>query len=177
MRKTNNRQSKSQGFSLLEVLITILLITIGVLGMVAMQGRSIQYTNDSMHRTQAAILANELIEIIRATPASATDDDAFYISEDDALPTSDGNCRNIGGAALMEEQLACWGDKVRKLLPDAGAADIVGQFYACRSAIPGSCGDGAAVEVQLAWRAAGGQCLNDDDDDSDICTYRVRTQI
>ncbi|MFN3581508.1 MAG: type IV pilus modification protein PilV [Pseudomonas sp.] len=171
-------QSRSNGFSLLEVLITILLITVGVLGMVAMQGRAIQYTNDSMHRTQAAILANELIEILRATPTKATTDATFYISEEDGgLPSSAGNCRYIDDADLVDKQLACWGNKVRRLLPDAGAADVVGQFYACRSVVAGSCGDGAAIEVQLAWRAAGGQCLNDADADSDICFYRVRTQI
>lgn len=177
MPKPIKRRSNILGFSLLEVLITVLLITVGVLGMVAMQGRSIQYTNDSMNRTQAAILANELIEIIRASPTSTVTGDAFYVTEADDLPTSSGDCRAIGATALMDDQVACWADKVRVLLPDSGSAAISSQFYICRSALPGSCGDGAAVEIQLAWRAAGGQCLNNDAVDSDICTYRVRTQI
>ena len=36
----NNR--KTAGFGLLEVLITLLLVTVGLLGMVAMQGRSVE---------------------------------------------------------------------------------------------------------------------------------------
>lgn len=177
MRKSISSVSRNQGFSLLEVLITILLITIGVLGMVAMQGRSIQFTNDSLHRTQAAILANEMIEIVRASPTFATNGDAFYF--DAELPTSAGDCREIDGASLMEDQIACWGDKVRRLLPDAGSEDVSNEFHICRTEVDnGACGAGAAIEVQVAWRAAGEQCLsNDDQADDDICTYRVRTQI
>ncbi|WOD12130.1 type IV pilus modification protein PilV [Pseudomonas sp. NyZ704] len=176
MLKPVNSLSRSRGFSLLEVLITILLITVGVLGMVAMQGRSIQYTNDSLHRTQAAILANEMIEIVRASPTFATDGDAFYFSA--VLPTSDGDCREINSASLMEDQIACWGDKVRRLLPDAGSDAVSGQFHVCRTEVTGGlCGNGAAVEVQVAWRAAGEQCLNNAEANSAICTYRVRTQI
>ena len=176
MLKPIDSLSKARGFSLLEVLITILLITVGVLGMVAMQGRSIQYTNDSLHRTQAAILANEMIEIVRASPTFSTDDDAFYF--DAELPTSAGDCREIDSTSLMDDQIACWGDKVRRLLPDAGSDAVSGQFHVCRTAVDGGlCGNGAAIEVQVAWRAAGGQCLMDSEDNPDICTYRVRTQI
>ncbi|MFT6463653.1 type IV pilus modification protein PilV [Halopseudomonas sp.] len=176
MLKPINSLSTSRGFSLLEVLITILLITVGVLGMVAMQGRSIQYTNDSLHRTQAAILANEMIEIVRASPTLATDDEAFYFSAE--LPTSVKDCREIDGASLMGDQIACWGDKVRRLLPDAGAQDVSGQFHVCRTEVDGGlCGNGAAVEVQVAWRASGEQCLMDSEADPSICTYRARTQI
>jgi len=38
---------KSDGFSLIEVLVTLVLITIGVLGMVALQGKSIAFTQDT----------------------------------------------------------------------------------------------------------------------------------
>ena len=175
MLKIIKKNSVSHGFSLLEVLVTVLLITVGVLGMVAMQGRSIQYTNDSMHRTQAAILANELIEIVRASPTSVTTNDAFYFTG--SLPTTTSDCLEIGDTALMDDQIACWGNKVRRLLPDAGSAAVSSRFHVCRSALTGVCGDGAALEVQLAWRAAGQQCLNDAAIDSDICTYRARTQI
>ncbi|MGH1448187.1 MAG: type IV pilus modification protein PilV [Pseudomonadaceae bacterium] len=175
MRGLIQKESNSLGFSLLEVLITILLITIGVLGMVAMQGRSIQYANDSLHRTQAAILANEMIEIVRASPTTATDGNAFYFTAQ--LPSSAGNCREIGNASLMEDQIGCWGNKVRRLMPGTDTDAVRGQYYVCRTAVEGTCGAGSALEVQIAWRASGEQCLLDADGDNEICTYRVRTQI
>lgn len=57
-----------KGFSLIEVLVALLLTTIGILGMVALQGRSIQYTQDSVQRNTAIVLASDLIEIVRAHP-------------------------------------------------------------------------------------------------------------
>ena len=54
----------SRGFSLIEVLVTIVLTTVGILGMVALQSRSIQYTQDSDNRNAAVTLANDLIEMV-----------------------------------------------------------------------------------------------------------------
>ena len=50
---------RDQGFSLIEVLVALLLTTVGVLGMVALQGRSVQYTQDSVQRNVAVDLASE----------------------------------------------------------------------------------------------------------------------
>ena len=44
------------GFSLLEVLVTLLLTTVGILGMVAMQGQAIKQTQDSVNRTHVVML-------------------------------------------------------------------------------------------------------------------------
>ncbi|MCR3769086.1 type IV pilus modification protein PilV, partial [Pseudomonas aeruginosa] len=49
--------SRETGFSMIEVLVALVLISIGVLGMVAMQGRTIQYTQESVQRNAAAMLA------------------------------------------------------------------------------------------------------------------------
>ncbi|PKM30517.1 MAG: type IV pilus modification protein PilV [Gammaproteobacteria bacterium HGW-Gammaproteobacteria-11] len=173
----NNR--KTAGFSLLEVLITLLLVTVGLLGMVAMQGRSIAYTTDSLHRTQAAILANELIEIIRATPSSVVEDEnaSLYFTGTLPTPAAGQECLELPDSELMDRQIECWGDKVRRLLPGTEDAAVSSQFYVCLTDTPGNCGTGTALEIRLAWRAVGSECLNDNAVDSDICLYRVRTQI
>ena len=49
-----NRQRGMSGFSMIEVLVTLIIVTTGVLGMVAMQGRSIQFTQDSAQRSTAS---------------------------------------------------------------------------------------------------------------------------
>ena len=163
-----------KGFSLLEVLITILLTAIGLLGMMAMQGRAIQYTADSLNRTQAVLLANELIEIMRSTPTSAAEDASFYF--DGSLPNSEGSCLELNSATLVEDQINCWGSKVRRLLPGTDTAEVTSEFRACLSEAPGSCATGAALEVRIAWQGSGGEC-GDAGEDAQICTYQVRTQI
>ena len=56
MKRYGNRD---QGFSLIEVMVTLVLLTVGMLGLVVMQGRGIQYTADAAQRNNALMLANE----------------------------------------------------------------------------------------------------------------------
>lgn len=170
-------RNKSAGFSLLEVLITILLTAIGILGMVAMQGKAIQYTQDSVERTYAAMLANELLEIIRATPDSldSSNDSPFFNS----LPSASAEtCIEVDNQ-IMQRQLGCWAAKARQLLP--GAESLGDLFVACVSSEPGVCNDnGSAVEIRMAWNASGEGCLdanNADGLDSARCTLTFRSQI
>lgn len=168
----------AKGFTLLEMLITILLIAVGLLGMMAMQGRSILYTADSLHRTQAVILANELIEIVRATPSHVVDDGTFYF--DGTLPSAGGSsCLELDDTdTLIQDQFDCWGSKVRRLLPGTDNSDVTSRFRACLSTTPGTCGTGAALDIQIAWRGAGDDCIDPGDDEvAKVCTYQVRTQI
>jgi type IV pilus assembly protein PilV len=47
------------GFTLIEVLIALVLFSIGVLGIVALQGNAVNFTTQSENSTRAALLANE----------------------------------------------------------------------------------------------------------------------
>jgi type IV pilus assembly protein PilV len=53
--------SQQQGVILLEALIGILIFTLGVLALVAMQAVSISNVSNARYRTEAAFLANEII--------------------------------------------------------------------------------------------------------------------
>lgn len=174
------KRLNANGFSLLEVLITIILVSIGLLGMVAMQGRAIQYTQDSIERTNAATLASELLEIVRASPSGLLDDpdDSPFLFT--SLPASvTEECLTIDADDLVENQVGCWAARVRALLPDADS--LGSEFLSCISSSPGTCDeDGAALEIRLAWNAAGEGCLNAESEggiDEALCTFTFRTQI
>ncbi|MCL5041490.1 MAG: type IV pilus modification protein PilV [Gammaproteobacteria bacterium] len=169
-------RSSNKGFSLLEVLITLILVTFGILGMMAMQGRAIQFTADSLHRTQAAILTNELIEAVRANPTAFTTNENSPIYFNGTLPDAEEDCLETDS---LETFMGCWINKAQTTLPGAADADVSSLFYVCRTNTPGrnSCGNGSVLEIQVAWRAAGENCLNDSNNVQPICTYRVRTQI
>lgn len=56
------RAYKSQtGLSLIEVMISILIFSIGILGLVGLQARAVQFSSDSEDRNRAALLADELV--------------------------------------------------------------------------------------------------------------------
>ena len=57
---------RQKGISLIEILITLVVLSIGILGFMSFQGKLITYNDDAHERTQALILASEKIEVLRA---------------------------------------------------------------------------------------------------------------
>jgi type IV pilus assembly protein PilV len=62
---------RSQGFTLLEVLISIFLIALGLLGAAALQGYSIKVTQGGQFRAQAVVIGMDIAERIEANNAGA----------------------------------------------------------------------------------------------------------
>ena len=63
------RLRQQRGFTLMEVLISMLVLSIGLLGLAGLQMNGLQSNNSSYQRTQASLLANEMIDRIRANRA------------------------------------------------------------------------------------------------------------
>jgi type IV pilus assembly protein PilV len=61
MRKSPRAQI---GMTLIEVLLAVLLFSLAVLGMVAMQARATQISSDAEDRNRAALLANEAVSLL-----------------------------------------------------------------------------------------------------------------
>jgi hypothetical protein len=62
MNRLPNTTARAQaGVMLLEALIGILIFSLGILSLVALQATSIQLTSDAKYRTDASLLANRLI--------------------------------------------------------------------------------------------------------------------
>ena len=60
---------KTHGFTLLEVLVSMIIFAIGMLGLAGMQGIALKDNNDAYHRSQAVFFAHDLGDRIRANPA------------------------------------------------------------------------------------------------------------
>lgn len=182
---------KSSGFSLIEVLVTLVLTTIGILGMVAMQSRSIQQTQDSVQRNTAVMLVNELVEIMRTNPVelftntppqtplynTLKSSSIFYkVKGSDFAAT--GTCSNPANAKTAQQQLDCWAARVQSSLPQA-ADTFKSHTYICPSSTKGSCDGGSTLEIQLAWQVKDDTCLdsNSRTPDSATCIYRTRVEL
>ena len=53
--------SAQHGFALLEVLIAILIFTVGILGLIGVQASSIKATVESKNRSDATLIANQVV--------------------------------------------------------------------------------------------------------------------
>jgi type IV pilus assembly protein PilV len=54
------RRGRARGFTLIEVLVVLLLFSVGLLGLVGLQAKAMQVSVGSEDSTRAALLANEL---------------------------------------------------------------------------------------------------------------------
>ena len=59
------RQRAQRGVTLIEVLVSVLIVSFGILGMVALQARAIQFSLDADDRNRAALFADELAAQMR----------------------------------------------------------------------------------------------------------------
>jgi type IV pilus assembly protein PilV len=62
---------KQSGFSLIEVLVTMVIISFGMLGIAGVIINGLKNNNSSYARTQASILANDIIDRMRANKITA----------------------------------------------------------------------------------------------------------
>lgn len=101
-----NKYSQHAGFSLLEVLITVFILAIGLLGLAALQTTSLKNNHSAQHRTSAVVLAYDIIDRMRLnrdanytlamadTPAGATLKDGDLIAWTNdllaSIPSGDG---------------------------------------------------------------------------------------
>lgn len=59
---------EQQGFGLVEVMVSLLILAVAVLGFTAMQGQAIKATDESLERTQSLIMMRNMGEKIRLNP-------------------------------------------------------------------------------------------------------------
>ncbi len=71
-----NSKKKMAGLTMIEILVTLIVLSIGLLGMAALQLTGLRSANGSIYRTQATLLADDIAERMRANP-SAVDGNAF----------------------------------------------------------------------------------------------------
>ena len=83
-KKAANLVGLDDGFTLIEVMIAIAVLTIGILGVMAMQVHSIDGNASAMRRTRALTMSQDAIERIMSAPFSS-----FVVGGPTNLPTND----------------------------------------------------------------------------------------
>ena len=78
-----NRQS---GLGLIEVLIALIVVSVGVLGLAGLQLNSVRVAKGSFNRSQAVVIAETVIAQMRANPDGVAD------AEYDGLDSSSADC-------------------------------------------------------------------------------------
>jgi type IV pilus assembly protein PilV len=101
---------KSQlGFSMVEILVSILILSFGLLGLAALQAVGMKNSHSAYYRNQATIVAHEIIDRIRANPGLANANVANYVIGVNAAPPA--------GVAINLVDLNEWKTHIANTLP------------------------------------------------------------
>ncbi|WP_373568789.1 type IV pilus modification protein PilV [Pseudomonas sp. efr-133-TYG-103a] len=178
--------SRNAGFSMIEVLVSLIIIVIGVLGMVALQSKAIPYTQDSVQRNAAIMLVDDLLEIIRSAPADCTDANSCLKAPGSPFPAPATKC--IPTPATLSEQIGCWAIRAGATLPGADTL-LASSFYICKTptkdnadnvdACTTSSATNTELQIQVAWTVKNeAECMSGSTlAATGTCTYRLRTRI
>lgn len=90
--------AKSKGFTLLEVLVAILVLSIGLLGLAGLQVLSLKLTADSMLRTIAALQANDMIDRMRTNITATTLGVSSPYNNPSGSSTGNPNCLGMNSS-------------------------------------------------------------------------------
>jgi len=107
-----------RGFSMLEILVTLFLITMWLLASAGVQSSSLQYSKAAQFRTQAVYLATELSERMQANTAGAVAG-GYAISGTVATAGTDCTTAACSSDDLAAFDIAEWSARVTAMLPNA----------------------------------------------------------
>ena len=93
-----------QGFTLIEVMVVAALMAVGLLGLAALQSTGLHANDNAYARSQATILAGEMVDRMRANRTAAQTDGSYDIGMAANAPAS-GNCT---GATCTPAQMASY---------------------------------------------------------------------
>ncbi len=172
------RSKRQNGFSLIEVLISMVLLAFGMLGMAGLFNYSVSANSNASNRMAAALLATDYAELVRANPDSITTNtynrvipgfdptkyviDSFTASNFCSYP----NCKSSTNTAVSTETLdiALFRNRVKSMLP-------AGDFQATR--VAGS----NQIDIWIVWAESKDSDKNaDKEKQSDNCPVSISNQ-
>jgi len=152
--------SHAAGFTLIEVMVAVLVMSIGLLGLASLQATSLRFNNDSSAQTLATYLASDMADRMRANVSKA----AAYPAQAEGKNDS---CYTAAGCT-----------------PDEMAANDIFEWKALTESLPGGQGAitalaGGLFTITVMWDeqrsgAIGTNC--DPDDPADLRCLSMTTQ-
>jgi len=112
---------KQLGISLIEVLVSMIILGVGVLGVIAMQTNALRYNQTTLNRAQATYAANDILDRMRANRTAAVSG-GYSITMNDSAPATASN--------LADADLSEWRSYLATLLPEGNGSIAVSDSVA-----------------------------------------------
>lgn len=158
--------ANQRGFTLVEILVTVVLISVGLLGVAALQLTTLRGNQDAYVRSQASVLAGDILDRMRVNPFD------FRANGYSVDFNGEGN-----GSARARQDLRDWQQDIDRTLPGTNneAAGRIERAYdpVTRRHV---------VTVTIRWRERGdgsGAAEQNDTDgvDGELRQFQTRSEI
>lgn len=129
----SNKRSQ-RGFTLIEVLIAALVLSVGLLGLAGLQGIAQKLGYSAYQRSQAASLAYEIADAIRANAKNASQYEKIAMTTADDC---DPNLSRVNNDTVANNDLREWVNRIACLFP-GGAKHVIRRT-------------GNNVDIEISW--------------------------
>ena len=118
MYASKSKKIDQKGSSLIEVMVALFVLAIGLLGILSMQVKSMQYSQSAFHYNKAMHLANNILENIRSN--TALDFSDYYVASSTTLSEPTKDCNGVGVVCTPTEMknhdLYLWRENIKSAL-------------------------------------------------------------
>lgn len=162
-------RSKVSGFTLIEVLVSVVVLSFGVLGLVGVQAFALQSTREARLQAQAANLAREMAEMMRGNNQIGIKSDAslnpYIVNRSSPLaPSTASYCLGVAsssacadGTAVAQAEMTDWLARLDAALPGArvvicfDSAPYDANGLPQWNCTPGTAGVDEIAVIKLGW--------------------------
>ena len=160
-----SRRKNQTGLTLIEILVTVVISSIGLMGLAALQLKAREATNDSGNRSQAIWLFNDIVSRIHANEGESFS----YVTNGpyvcDGIPTAcatyntgigtvvSANCSGTQMADWDMFEVACGSPKANGYFGNSVTYLPSAELNITCADKQAVCDNGAALNVELKWRA------------------------
>ena len=155
MKSTKHTDQGQKGASLIEVLVSVFIFTIGVLGFASLQSRSVQATFDNGQRDQVVWITQSMVDRLRLNAGAATTYTSLLTDfdiADCATPTT--LCDAAACTAAQMASFDVWDLYCRNTFQGTSAVKGLSANLSCTDAdSDGNCDTAADLTLTNSWCA------------------------
>jgi len=135
-------RQRQKGFSLVEVLVSVVIMSVGILGVAGLQVLSLQQNRSSLFRSEALMLGGDMLDRMRANPLQNYAGFDFLDP-----PPSASNCvaDSCTPAQMKDYDIAWWRCSINNLDASNNPFEICGTLGVTGSPLPGGQGEIADI--------------------------------
>ena len=136
----------ARGFSLIEVLVTLLILAVGLLSIAALQFKGLQYSNDAYMRSSYNILVYDIMDRMRNNSGKIAD--YTKLGKYKIPATAPSGCKEDTKPPTAENDINCWKEQLYAHLPPGSEAEI--------KTGTAKTGDYDAYDISITWDSRDG---------------------